>query len=146
MVIHVFETAVRSKIALILSQNYSNEEQDDWFLKGNDQKLINKARRIADINKINLNLDMSSFEVLDLFTLGDLENLIDSKWSDFKDLFAQPKEYKDQTTGIRHKRASFKNFLYDKKSQKRYLSQQSDQNQIEINRLKYRNFTIATRV
>ncbi len=96
MVIHVFETAVRSKIALILSQNYSNEEQDDWFLKANDQKLINKARRIADINKINLNLDMSSFEVLDLFTLGDLENLIDSKWSDFKDLFAQPKEYKDQ--------------------------------------------------
>lgn len=122
MVIHVFETAVRSKIALILSQNYSNEEQDDWFLKGNDQKLINKARRIADINKINLNLDMSSFEVLDLFTLGDLENLIDSKWSDFKDLF------------------------YDKKSRKRYLSQQSDQNQTEINRLKYRNFTIATRV
>ena len=96
LVIHVFETAVRSKIALILSQNYSNEEQDDWFLKGKDQKLINKARHIADINKINLNLDMSSFEVLDLFTLGDLENLIDSKWSDFKDLFAQPKEYKDQ--------------------------------------------------
>ena len=94
LVIHVFETAVRSKIALILSQNYSNEEQDDWFLKGNDQKLINKARRIADINKINLNLDMSSFEVLDLFTLGDLENLIDSKWSDFKDLFAQPKSIK----------------------------------------------------
>ena len=37
---------------------------------------------------------MSSFEVLDLFTLGDLENLIDSKWSDFKDLFAQPKSIK----------------------------------------------------
>ena len=94
MVIHVFETAVRSKIALILSQNYSNEEQDDWFLKANDQKLINKARHIADINKVNLNLDMSSFEVLDLFTLGDLENLIDSKWSDFKDLFVQPKSIK----------------------------------------------------
>ena len=39
---------------------------------------------------------MNSFEVLDLFTLGDLQNVIGSNWSDFRDIFASVCEYKGQ--------------------------------------------------
>ncbi|WP_069637392.1 hypothetical protein [Campylobacter pinnipediorum] len=97
LVIHFFETALRSKIAIILSNKFSsNQNCDDWFYNGTNHKLIKKAKHIANIKKTELVNSMNSFEVLDLFTLGDLENLIKENWSDFKYIFADKAIYNNQ--------------------------------------------------
>ena len=97
LIIHIFKTALRSKVALVLSEIYSsNSNADDWFLYRKNAKLIKQAAHIAQTKKVNLTEQMNSFEVLDLFTLGDLQNIIDSNWSDFRDIFASMCEYKGQ--------------------------------------------------
>ncbi|OCR89942.1 hypothetical protein CFT12S00416_01545 [Campylobacter fetus subsp. testudinum] len=96
LVLHIFETALRSKIAVILSKEFSSQNSDDWFICGTNQKLINKVKHIANIKKCAIISDTNSFDVLDLFTFGDLENIIYNHWAVFKPLFANPKEYKNQ--------------------------------------------------
>lgn len=99
LVIHIFETALRSKMAYILSQNYSSNPnlKDDWFINPKNSWLTNKVNRVININKSNLDLKTAnSFEVLDLFTLGDLENIIKNNWAVFKPIFADEKRYKSQ--------------------------------------------------
>ncbi len=100
LIIHIFETALRSKMAFILSQNYSLNPKlkDDWFTNSSNLWLIKKVNRIVTNNKLSEEFLQSanSFEVLDLFTLGDLENVIDNNWAIFQPIFAGEKQYKNQ--------------------------------------------------
>ena len=100
LIIHIFETALRSKMAFILSQNYSSKPdlKDDWFVNLSNSWLIKKVKRVIEINQLNEDFleTANSFEVLDLFTLGDLENTIKNNWAIFKPIFADEKQYKNQ--------------------------------------------------
>lgn len=100
LIIHIFETALRSKMAFILSQNYSSNPdlKDDWFVNRLNLWLIKKVHHIVKINKLNEDFleTANSFEVLDLFMLGDLENVIDNNWAIFQPIFAGEKQYKNQ--------------------------------------------------
>ena len=100
LIIHIFETALRSKMAFILSQNYSSKPdlKDDWFVNRSNSWLIKKVKRVIEINQLNEDFleTANSFEVLDLFTLGDLENTIKNNWAIFKPIFADEKQYKNQ--------------------------------------------------
>lgn len=100
LIIHIFETALRSKMAFILSQNYSSNPdlKDDWFVNCSNLWLIKKVKRVIEINGLNEDFlkTANSFEVLDLFTLGDLENVIDNNWAIFQPIFAGEKQYKNQ--------------------------------------------------
>lgn len=96
LIIHIFETSIRSKIAFILSEKYSTKNQDNCFYNGKNDKLIIKANRIAKIKKQKAIQDLNSFEILNLFTLGDLENIIQNNWGDFKSIFSSPMTYKGQ--------------------------------------------------
>lgn len=100
LIIHIFETALRSKMAFILSQNYSSNPdlKDDWFVNRSNSWLIKKVKRVIEINKLNEDFleTANSFEVLDLFTLGDLENVIYNNWAIFQPIFADEKQYKNQ--------------------------------------------------
>ncbi|MSN96570.1 CAAX protease [Campylobacter sp. FMV-PI01] len=97
--IHIFETALRSKMAIVLSNNYSSDKNsnDDWFKNPNNPWLVNKTQRVINMQRSNLDLNSTtSYEVLDLFTFGDLENVIKNHWADFKPIFADTKKYKNQ--------------------------------------------------
>ena len=100
LIIHIFETALRSKMAFILSQNYSSNPdlKDDWFVNRSNSWLTKKVKRVIEINKLNKDFlkTANSFEVLDLFTLGDLENVIYNNWAIFQPIFAGEKQYKNQ--------------------------------------------------
>lgn len=96
LIIHIFETALRSKVATILSAHYSNNLQDDWFLLNAHVKLTHKINKIKDIHNIKSFCEYNSFEVLNLFTLGDLEQTIKHQWQIFKPIFGDEKVYKNQ--------------------------------------------------
>jgi hypothetical protein len=99
LLIHIFETALRSKTANVLSAAYSSNgsARDDWFINPRNAWLVAKVARVKKASRSNLDLNLSdSYKVLDLFTLGDLEDLIKNHWSDFKPIFADAKLYKGQ--------------------------------------------------
>ncbi len=90
--IHFFETALRSKMAVILAQKHSSKDIDDWFLS---KKLSHKIERLKHTHHLKSLEGYNGFQVLNLFTLGALETIIKMHWSDFKPLFADHKTHNE---------------------------------------------------
>lgn len=114
LMIHIFETALRSKMAIVLSNNYSLDKDlcDNWFRNQQNQWLVSKAERAKQVQKSNLDFNTAtSYEILDLFTFGDLEKIIENHWADFKPIFADVKKYKNQNLPCYGTREHFLNTL-----------------------------------
>ncbi|MGL2454164.1 CAAX protease [Helicobacter pylori] len=90
--IHFFETALRSKMAVILAQKHSSKNIDDWFLS---KKLSHKIERLKHTHHLESLKGYNGFQILNLFTLGGLGTIIKMYWSDFKPLFADYKTYNE---------------------------------------------------
>ncbi|WP_231204875.1 CAAX protease [Helicobacter pylori] len=90
--IHFFETALRSKMAVILAQKHSSKDIDDWFLS---KKLSHEIEHLKKIHHLESLKGYNGFQILNLFTLNTLKTIIKMYWSDFKPLFADYKTYNE---------------------------------------------------
>ncbi len=115
LLIHLFEIAIRTKLAIILSQKYSSPNTDDWYFSQTPQsnqhaQLIKKLVEISLHKKTQIIDIKTSFDVFNLFSMGDLEWILKTFWTDLSCLFAE-KEYKDQIiSGIVIKQAFLQKF------------------------------------
>ncbi|BEG57263.1 hypothetical protein NHP21005_09510 [Helicobacter sp. NHP21005] len=90
--------------------NALNTNQDDWFMHDSKNKmqhhLVQKIDTIIALRnkKRQMPLDkhkMNSFDIFDLFSLGDLELILDRHYYPyFESFFAKPKTYKNQEIPI----------------------------------------------
>lgn len=99
LLIQCFENALRSTLAIEIAKLYNKTLEDDWFnqnlaTNSKQHKLINKINHIKQKQKITqIN---STLEAFDLFTFGDLEDILKSHWSALSFLFTDEKTYKNQ--------------------------------------------------
>lgn len=100
LLLHCFENALRSTLAVEIANSY-NQNTDDWFLKSQSQnakenRLLRQIANIADKRHLQISSFKNTFEVFDIFSLGDLQQILDNHWSELAPLFAESKEYKNQ--------------------------------------------------
>ncbi|TLD86161.1 CAAX protease [Helicobacter sp. MIT 05-5294] len=100
LLLHCFENALRSTLAVEIANLYNNDK-DDWFLKSQSQnaKENRLLKQIADItHKRHLQISdfQNTFDVFDIFSLGDLKQILANHWSELSSLFTESKEYKSQ--------------------------------------------------
>ncbi|WP_297578500.1 CAAX protease [uncultured Helicobacter sp.] len=100
LLLHCFENALRSTLAVEIANLY-NQDKDDWFLKPQSQnakenKLLRQIANITDKRHLQISSFKNTFEVFDIFSLGDLQQILDNHWSELAPLFKNPKEYKNQ--------------------------------------------------
>ena len=98
LLLHCFENALRSTLAVEIANLY-NEHEDNWFLKKagtaeneGENELLKKIARI----KRKQNVFKNTFEVFDIFTLGDLQDILKIHRETIAYIFVQPKCYKNQ--------------------------------------------------
>lgn len=98
LLLHCFENALRSTMAVITANTF-NQTQDDWFLQNTSdrtqQSIKQKAHNIATKRKLKIQ-NFNTFEVFDLFSMGDLEHILKTHYHLFSHLFDKPKRYKGQ--------------------------------------------------
>lgn len=99
LLLNIFETALRSKAAIIISDHFSSH-QDDWWknitlLDKNMLDPINKA--VQQLHKSNIDLStVNTFDLFDTLTLGQLENIYKNNWGILQSLFEE-KAYRSHT-------------------------------------------------
>ncbi len=97
LLFNIFETAIRSKAAVVLSQTYSSPDQDDWLhnpslIPVKIQHTLDKSAEIIKLDgEDSQNLD--TFQIFDYILLGGLKTLYVAFWANLSDLFEE-KEYK----------------------------------------------------
>lgn len=105
LLFNIFETAIRSKAAVILSSKYSSPNQDDWLhdLTLMPHKIVHTVEKSKGIIEQDGEYfdTMDSFEIFDYILLGGLKTLYVSFWSDLSDLFEEKelKGHKLKTIG-----------------------------------------------
>jgi hypothetical protein len=115
LLIHLFEIAIRTKLAVRLSHKYSRTNTDDWYLSQTPTsrfhaQLIRKVNDISTHKRIQLANIATSFDIFNLFSMGDIEWIIKTFWVDISDLFIQ-KTYKNQNiSGIITKHSFLQKF------------------------------------
>lgn len=93
LLFNIFETAIRSKAAVVLSQKYSSPDQDDWLQTSSlvppkIQHTLDKSVEIIKLDGENIqNLD--TFQIFDYILLGGLKTLYISFWTDLSDQFEE---------------------------------------------------------
>ncbi|WP_104710720.1 Abi family protein [Helicobacter felis] len=107
LLLQCFENALRSTMAVVVA-NALNTNQDDWFMQDSQnqmqQHLVQKIDAIIALRNKKRQMPkhtMNSFDVFDLFSLGDLEFILNRHYYPyFESFFAKPKTYKNQEIPI----------------------------------------------
>ena len=97
LLFNIFETAIRSKAAIVLSEKYSSCNEDNWL---HDDSLtpskmlhiLHKAKGIIGEDHEEINT-MDTFQIFDYILLGGLKTLYIDFWGDLSHLFEE-KTYK----------------------------------------------------
>ena len=97
LLFNIFETAIRSKAAVVLSEKYSSPYQDDWLhnpslVPTKIQHTLDKSAEIIKLDGENI-LILDTFQIFDYILLGGLKTLYISFWADLSDLFEE-KDFK----------------------------------------------------
>ncbi|WP_104732451.1 hypothetical protein [Helicobacter salomonis] len=101
-ILQCFENALRSTMATVLA-NAFNHGQDDWFLYQNPDYsyLVSKAQaRSEKLNKPINKGKCTTFDVFDLFSLGDLEHILRHYYPYFEQIFKAEKTYKGRSLPV----------------------------------------------
>jgi hypothetical protein len=91
LLFNIFETAMRSKIAVELSSKYSSQGEDNWL---HDDTLrptkitrpFNEASQKIQQDGDNIT-QLTSFDIFDYITLGQLKNIYLDFWGDLSSIF-----------------------------------------------------------
>ena len=102
LLLHCFENALRSTLAVEIASLY-NTDKDNWFLKSQsdnakENKLLKQIQTIARTR--NLQEFQNTFEVFDIFSLGDLQRILSDHWGELAPLFNSQKTYKNQALPV----------------------------------------------
>lgn len=100
LLLHCYENALRSTLAVKVSKLY-NTNQDDWFLQSSTQnaklqsliKIVKRRCKVVDSQ-------MNTWQVFDNFYLIDLEEILIDHWGEFSHIFKDTKSYKGQELPI----------------------------------------------
>lgn len=100
LLFNIFETAIRSKAAVILSEKYSSTGQDDWLhnpslVPPRIQHTLDKSKEIISLDGEDI-FTMDTFQIFDYILLGGLKTLYISFWGDLSNLFEE-KSFKGHT-------------------------------------------------
>ena len=84
---------MRSTLAVEIASLY-NTDKDNWFLKSQsdnakENKLLKQIQTIARTR--NLQEFQNTFEVFDIFSLGDLQRILSDHWGELAPLFNSQK-------------------------------------------------------
>lgn len=102
LLLHCFENALRSTLAVEIASLY-NTDKDNWFLKSQsdnakENKLLKQIQTIARTR--NLQEFQNTFEVFDIFSLGDLQRILSDHWGELAPLFNSQETYKNQALPV----------------------------------------------
>lgn len=97
LLLHCFENALRSTLCVKIANLY-NTKDDTWFLTKDSKSKGCKILKLFEKRKKNLKskTPKTSWEIFDCFCFGDLEDIIDSHWSELAHIFTDKKDYKGQ--------------------------------------------------
>lgn len=100
LLLHCFENALRSTLAVEIANLY-NQDKDNWFLKTHSKnlkeyKLLRQITNITKKRKLHISDFKNSFEIFDIFSLGDLQQILANHYNELSSLFKNTKEYKNQ--------------------------------------------------
>lgn len=114
-IIRCFEIALRSMLASKTADLF-NTASDEWYTNPTQNPKIEKILKIVSKNKRlfkNTSDFANTFELFDIFTFGDLSDIIKILWDDIHEIFTSYKEYKGQELP-RYGSANDKNHLINK--------------------------------
>ena len=99
LLLHCFENALRSTIAVCIANLY-NTSCDDWFIT-QKKNMQHKAGlkfifKILQKRKIISKKPQNTWEVFDCLYLVDLEDIISFHWGELSCIFKNSKQYKNQ--------------------------------------------------
>jgi len=110
MLIQLFEVAIRTQAAVVLSDVYSSAGQDDLFfaadLNAKHRKLKQKIRNRAQLLNEVLTPATSTIDMFNMLMMGDIQGIYKDHWSHLKHLF-QNTTYKGNTITPLHTKAMF---------------------------------------
>jgi len=110
MLIQLFEVAMRTQAAIVLSQAYSTPGEDDWFFvpdrDAKHRKLKQKIRNRAQTIHETITPATSSIDMFNMLTMGDLQGIYKDHWGQLKSLF-QNTTYKNNTIVPLHTKVMF---------------------------------------
>ncbi|OYD78421.1 hypothetical protein CAV8706_1416 [Campylobacter avium] len=99
LLLHCFENALRSTLAVCIANLY-NTSCDDWFItqKANIQQKagLKFIFKMLQKRKNNFKKLQNTWEVFDCLYLVDLEDIISFHWSELSHIFKDSKQYKNQ--------------------------------------------------
>lgn len=100
LLLNVFETALRSKAAIMISGYYSSNNNDDWWkdISKLDKDLLDPVNKaVAQLHRSNYNMSsVNTFDLFDTLTFGQLESIYKNYWGIFNVLFVS-KSYRTHT-------------------------------------------------
>jgi hypothetical protein len=91
LLFNIFENALRSKAAILITEYFSTKGTDDWYIdKTKIDKDLKKPVETALIKLTNDGIPFSkidTFSIFDSFTFGQLEHIYINYWFILKDVF-----------------------------------------------------------
>ncbi len=110
MLIQLFEVAIRTQAAVVLSNVYSSAGQDNLFFAADrnakHRKLKQKIRNRAQLLNEVLTPATSTIDMFNMLMMGDIQGIYKDHWSHLKHLF-QNATYKRNTITPLHTKAMF---------------------------------------
>lgn len=108
LLMHIIETALRSKAASVVSKKFSTSVSvDDWWydLRNIDKNLIEPVTLgIKEAHRISTTpQDLTTFDLFDSITFNQLLNVYDNFWTEFKNSFVTKSYKKHQLPAITEK-------------------------------------------
>lgn len=98
LLLHCFEIALRSTLAVKIASLF-NTTADDWYKKSPSSPKIQKILTIIKDNKRRFKITKdfeNTYEIFDIFTFGDLKDILSILWDDIHSIFTGLKSYKGQ--------------------------------------------------
>ncbi|MDE6979152.1 MAG: hypothetical protein K2O85_06250 [Helicobacter sp.] len=100
LLLHCFENALRSTLAVEIANLY-NYDVDDWFLKkqgrnAKENRLLRQVAAILAKRQLEISTLQNTFDVFELFSLWDLQKITEDHWDTLTPLFKSKKRYKNQ--------------------------------------------------
>lgn len=91
MLIQLFEVAIRTQAAIILSNKFSTANSDDWFFispsNSKHGKLQRKVTDRANMLHESITPRTSSIDMFNMLMMGDIQGIYKDNWNDLKHLF-----------------------------------------------------------
>lgn len=91
LLFNIFENALRSKAAILITEYYSTSKNDDWWkdISKLDRDLLSPVQSaITQLHKNGVLISqIDTFNIFDTFSFGQLEHIYNNLWNILKDIF-----------------------------------------------------------